>query len=50
MNLHSDQGLFRDAIQATSQHIGIPEEYVEKDYLKMGNPIDLDSLGDGPRP
>jgi predicted nucleotidyltransferase component of viral defense system len=32
MKLHLDKKLFQDAIQATAQHIGIPEVYVEKDY------------------
>lgn len=32
MKLHLDKGLFQDAIQATAQHIGIPEVYIEKDY------------------
>ncbi|WP_299983802.1 nucleotidyl transferase AbiEii/AbiGii toxin family protein [Desulfobacula sp.] len=32
MKLHLDKTLFRDAIQATAQHIGVPEVYVEKDY------------------
>ncbi len=32
MKLHEDQTLFRQAIQATAQQIGIPEIYVEKDY------------------
>ena len=32
MKLHHDKVLFQDAIQATAQHIGIPEVYVEKDY------------------
>jgi predicted nucleotidyltransferase component of viral defense system len=32
MKLHLDKALFQDAIQATAQHIGIPEVYVEKDY------------------
>jgi len=32
MKLHLDKSLFQEAIQATAQHIGIPEVYVEKDY------------------
>ncbi|WP_024336174.1 nucleotidyl transferase AbiEii/AbiGii toxin family protein [Desulfotignum balticum] len=32
MKLHLDKKLFQEAIQATAQHIGIPEVYVEKDY------------------
>lgn len=32
MNLHSNRELFIDAITATSQHMGILEIYVEKDY------------------
>jgi predicted nucleotidyltransferase component of viral defense system len=32
MKLHLDEKLFQDAIQATAQHIGIPEVYIEKDY------------------
>jgi predicted nucleotidyltransferase component of viral defense system len=32
MNLHSNQQLFRDAVEATSQRINIPEIYIEKDY------------------
>jgi predicted nucleotidyltransferase component of viral defense system len=32
MKLHLDKALFQDAVQATAQHIGIPEMYVEKDY------------------
>ena len=32
MKLHLDKKLFQDSIQATAQHIGIPEVYVEKDY------------------
>jgi hypothetical protein len=29
MKLHLDKKLFQEAIQATAQHIGIPEVYVE---------------------
>ncbi len=32
MKLHENKELFKDAITATSQFIGIPEIYVEKDY------------------
>lgn len=32
MKLHLNQGLFQDAILATSQAINIPEIYIEKDY------------------
>ncbi len=32
MNLHSNKQLFRDAVEATSQRINIPEIYIEKDY------------------
>ena len=32
MKLHENKELFRDAIVATAQTIGIPEIYVEKDY------------------
>jgi predicted nucleotidyltransferase component of viral defense system len=32
MNLHSDRKLFQDVIQATAQHMGIPEVFIEKDY------------------
>jgi len=32
MKLHNDTKLFKQAIQATSQHKGLLEIYVEKDY------------------
>lgn len=32
MNLHSNKQLFRDAVEATSQRLNIPEIYIEKDY------------------
>ena len=32
MKLHLDKKIFQDSIQATTQHIGIPEVFVEKDY------------------
>ncbi|QTE36379.2 nucleotidyl transferase AbiEii/AbiGii toxin family protein [Mucilaginibacter gossypii] len=32
MHLHENPELFRDAVLATAQQIGIPEIYVEKDY------------------
>lgn len=32
MNLHNDQKLFRQAIRATAQAIGMSELYIEKDY------------------
>lgn len=32
MNLHENKALFRDAVQATAQEMGIPDIYVEKDY------------------
>jgi len=32
MRLHTNRALFGDAVMATSQQMGIPEIYVEKDY------------------
>ena len=32
MNLHSNKNLFEEAIRTTSNHFGIPEIYIEKDY------------------
>lgn len=32
MHLHENKELFRDAVLATAQRLGIPEIYVEKDY------------------
>ncbi len=32
MILHKDGKIFRESIQATAQHLGIPEVYIEKDY------------------
>ena len=32
MKLHENQELFQDAVTATSQQIGIPEIFIEKDY------------------
>ena len=32
MKLHENKELFQDAVIATSQQMGIPEIYVEKDY------------------
>jgi len=32
MILHKDRKMFRESIQATAQHMGIPEVYIEKDY------------------
>ena len=32
MNLHENKTLFRDAVQGTTQEMGIPDIYVEKDY------------------
>jgi len=32
MKLHEDHALFEQAILATSQHLNIPEQYIEKDY------------------
>jgi len=32
MILHKDRKMFRDSIQATAQHLDIPEVYIEKDY------------------
>ena len=32
MRLHDNKQLFRQAVQFTSQQMGIPEIYVEKDY------------------
>ena len=31
MNLHKDTELFTDAVSITSQQMGLPEIYVEKD-------------------
>lgn len=32
MNLHEDTELFTDAVSITSQQMGLPEIYFEKDY------------------
>jgi len=32
LNLHQNKELFKDAVIAASQRVGIPEIYVEKDY------------------
>ena len=32
MILHHNKELFQDAVQATAQHLSIPEVYIEKDY------------------
>jgi hypothetical protein len=32
MRLHEDERLFRQAVTATSEMLGIPEIFIEKDY------------------
>lgn len=32
MHLHTDRGIFEDAIRATAQYLSLPTSYVEKDY------------------
>jgi hypothetical protein len=32
MRLHEDKELFREAVQAASQQLNIPEIYIEKEY------------------
>ena len=33
MNLHQNKTVFLEVIQATSDYMGIPEEFIEKDYF-----------------
>ena len=32
MTLHGNIELYKDAMKATSEHMGLPETFIEKDY------------------
>jgi hypothetical protein len=32
MTLHENIELYKDAVRATSEHMGLPEIFIEKDY------------------